>query len=178
MSGFNILKRYPELLDLIGLDENERNRDLQLIFKRDIEDNSNFSFRSWPIYPIKAQGEADMGRLFKHLTCEEIMVANEDGMSYPMRVFEMARSQRLHWINHHMKEMTPKNLDVFTVEERDAKKRKVRKTYIYDKVEEYVIVLEQQRTKAFYLLTTYHLNKEYGKKAIAKKMKKRISTPL
>lgn len=32
--------------------------------KRDIEDNSDFAFRSWRIYPIKAQSEADMGRLF------------------------------------------------------------------------------------------------------------------
>ncbi|MEE0453586.1 MAG: hypothetical protein UDD86_04770 [Sodaliphilus sp.] len=44
--------------------------------------------------------------------------------------------------------------------------------------EEYVIVLEQQRSKAFYLLTAYHLNKEYGKKALEKKMKKRIEPPL
>lgn len=178
MSGFNILKKYPELLDLIGLGEYERNRDLQSVFKRDIEDNPDFSFRSWPIYPIKAQGEANMGRLFKHLTCEEVKIENEDGTSYPMRVFEMNRSQRLHWINHHIKERSPENLDIFTVEEKDTKKRKVRKTYIYDKVEEYVIVLEQQRKKAFYLLTAYHLNKEYGKKALAKKIKKRIDTPL
>lgn len=53
-----------------------------------------------------------------------------------------------------------------------------KKTYIYDMKEEYVIVLEQQRSKAFYLLTAYHLNKEYGKKALEKKMKKRIEPPL
>lgn len=88
--------------------------------KRDIEDNSDFAFRSWRIYPIKAQGEADMGRLFKHLTCEEIMVECEDGTKYPKRVFEVARSQRLHWINHNIKEKTPSNIDVFTVEERDS----------------------------------------------------------
>lgn len=59
-----------------------------------------------------------------------------------------------------------------------SKKRKVKKTYIYDKVEKYIIVLEQQRTNAFYLLTAYHLNKDYGEKALLKKMKKRISTPI
>ena len=42
----------------------------------------------------------------------------------------------------------------------------------------YVIVLEKQRTNAFYLLTAYHLNREYGEKALLKKMKKRISIPL
>ena len=80
--------------------------------------------------------------------------------------------------NSGIDEKTPSNIDVFTIEERDSKKRKVRKTYIYDKVEKYVIVLEQQRSNAFYLLTAYHLNKEYGEKALLKKMKKRIATPL
>lgn len=177
MSVLNILKKYPELLDIKGLSERERQDDLLRIFKRDIEDNPNFAFRSWKIYPIKAEGEADMGRLFKHLTCKEVMV-EEDGNTYPKRIFEMDRSQRLHWINHHVSERTPQNVDVFTIEERDKKKRKVKKTYIYDKQEEYVIVLEQQRSNAFYLLTAYHLNEEYGKKSLSKKMKKRISTPI
>lgn len=35
-----------------------------------------------------------------------------------------------------------------------------------------------QRTNACYLLTAYHLNKEYGEKALLKKMKKRIPTPI
>ena len=63
---------------------------------------------------------------------------------------------------------------MFTVEKKDSKKRKVKKTYIYDKVEKYVIVLEQQRTNAFYLLTAYYLNREYGEKALLKKMKKEL----
>ena len=85
----------------------------------------------------------------RNLTCEEITVENEDGSTYPKRFFEMARSQSLHLINHHMRELTPDNIDVFTIEERDSKKRKVKKTYIYDKVEKYVIVLEQQRNNGF-----------------------------
>ena len=149
MSSLNIIKKYPELLELAYLSEREREHDLHAIFKRDIEDNCQFSFRGWRIYPIKTDGEIDM-----------------------------ARSQRLHWINHHVRELTPDNLDVFTIEERDGKKRKVKKTYIYDKVEKYVIVLEQQRSNGFYLLTAYHLNKEYGLKALEKKMKKRLQTPL
>lgn len=99
MSSLNIIKKYPELLELAYLSEREREHDLHAIFKRDIEDNCQFSFRGWRIYPIKTDGEIDMARLFKHLTCEEIMVENEDGTTYPKRVFEMARSQRLHWIN-------------------------------------------------------------------------------
>ena len=165
MSSLNIIKKYPELLELAYLSEREREHDLHAIFKRDIEDNCQFSFRGWRIYPIKTDGEIDMARLFKHLTCEEIMVENEDGTTYPKRVFEMARSQRLHWINHHVRELTPDNLDVFTIEERDGKKRKVKKTYIYDKVEKYVIVLEQQRSNGFYLLTAYQRvwTKGFGK---------------
>lgn len=174
MAGLNIIKKYPELLDLIGISDSERHYDLLTIFRRDIEDNEDFAFRKRRIYPLKVQGEADMGRLFKHLTCEEVWMEDENGSKYPKRVFEMARSQRLHWILHHIKERTPVNLDVFTIEERDAKKRKVKKTYIYDKVEEYVIVLEHQRSDAFYLLTAYYLNKEYGKKALMKKMKRRL----
>lgn len=176
MAGLNIIKKYPELLDLQGISELERYHDLLSIFKRDIEDNPIFAFRTWRIYPIKAQGEADMGRLFKHLTCEEVYIENENGTTYPKRVFEMSRSQRLHWIKHHVNESSPQNIDVFTVEDRDRKKRKVRKTYIYDHEEEYVIVLEQQRSCAFYLLTAYHLNKEYGKKSLEKKMKRRLPT--
>ena len=107
MSSLNIIKKYPELLELAYLSEREREHDLHAIFKRDIEDNCQFSFRGWRIYPIKTDGEIDMARLFKHLTCEEIMVENEDGTTYPKRVFEMARSQRLHWINHHVRELTP-----------------------------------------------------------------------
>ena len=105
MSSLNIIKKYPELLELAYLSEREREHDLHAIFKRDIEDNCQFSFRGWRIYPIKTDGEIDMARLFKHLTCEEIMVENEDGTTYPKRVFEMARSQRLHWINHHVREL-------------------------------------------------------------------------
>lgn len=178
MSSFNIIKKYPELLELACLSEQERNHDLHAVFRRDIEENDQFSFRGWRIYPIKTDGKIDMERLFKHLTCEEIKVANEDGSTYPKRVFEMARSQRLHWINHHVRELSPDNIDIFTVEEKDYKKRKVKKTYIYDNVEKYVIVLEQQRSNAFYLLTAYHLNKEYGQKALEKKMKKRLPSPL
>ena len=83
-----------------------------------------------------------------------------------------------HWKTRRERGETGNNLDVFTKKERDGKERKVKKTYIYDKVEKYVIVLEQQRSNGFYLLTAYHLNKEYGLKALEKKMKKRLPTPL
>ena len=67
MSSLNIIKKYPELLELAYLSEREREHDLHAIFKRDIEDNCQFSFRGWRIYPIKTDGEIDMARLFKQL---------------------------------------------------------------------------------------------------------------
>lgn len=70
MSSLNIIKKYPELLELAYLSEREREHDLHAIFKRDIEDNCQFSFRGWRIYPIKTDGEIDMARLFKHLTMQ------------------------------------------------------------------------------------------------------------
>ena len=65
----------------------------------------------------------------RNLTCEEITVENEDGSTYHKRVFEMARSERLHWINHHVRELTPDKIDGVSIEEGTAKKRKVKKTY-------------------------------------------------
>lgn len=171
----NLLKKYPELLELSGLSIRQRNESLMRIYKRDIEDNSNFKFREKQIYPIKADGEADMERQFKHLTCEEIQEEDEQGNLIPKRVFELERSKRLHWINHHIQERSPKNIDVFSVVERNHKKRcDVTKTYIYDKTEKYVIVLECQRRNSYYLLTAYHLNKGYAEGSMHKKMKKRL----
>lgn len=172
----NLLKKYPELLDLLGLGEKERNKSLMRIYKRDIEDNPNFKFRGKLIYPIKSDGELDMQRQFKHLTCEEIQEKDEEGnLQPPKRVFEKDRSQRLHWINHHIQEMSPGNIEIFSVTERNKKKRcDETKTYIYDKKEKYVIVLECQRKSSYYLLTAYYLNKEYAEKSMHKKMGKRL----
>ena len=172
----NLLKKYPELLDLLGLAEKQRYESLMRIYKRDIEDNQDFKFRDRLIYPIKSDGEADMGRQFKHLTCEEIQEKDEEGnLLPPKRVFEKDRSQRLHWINHHIHEKTPENIEIFSVTERDPRKRRdVTKTYVYDTKEKYVIVLECQRKNSYYLLTAYYLNKEYAEKGLRKKMKKRL----
>lgn len=96
-------------------------------------------------------GAADMGRQFTHLTCEEIQEGDVMGNLLPAkRIFEKDRSQRLHWINHHIQELSSENIEVFSLTERDQKKRcDVTKTYIYDKKERYVIVLECQRKSSF-----------------------------
>ena len=46
MSSLNIIKKYPELLELAYLSEREREHDLHAIFKRDIEDNSFLNQKS------------------------------------------------------------------------------------------------------------------------------------
>lgn len=114
--------------------------------------------------------------LYKHLTCEEIQEEDENGNKYPKRVFEMCRSQRLHWIKYHLEETKKENVFVFSVEERDQKKRQdIIRTYIYDADEKYLIVLDPQRSlRDYYLVTAYYLNKEFGEKKIKKMLKKRL----
>ena len=42
---FNLLKKYPELLEILHMNEHQRKESLMRIYKRDIEDNPNFKFR-------------------------------------------------------------------------------------------------------------------------------------
>jgi hypothetical protein len=171
----NLLKVYPQLLELGHLTEYQRTESLKNVFKRDIEDNPHLNFRTKIIRPIKGE-EPAMVILFKHLTCEEIQEEGEDGKTFPKRVFEMTRSQRLHWIRFHLEEKKIDNVLVFSVEERDQKKRQdIIRTYIYDVEQKYLIVLDPQRSlKDYYLVTAYYLNKEYGEKKIKKMIKKRL----
>ena len=171
---FNQTKKYPELLDILSLSEKDRTESLKMIFKRDIEENPNLNFRNKKIYPIKGE-EPNMQLLFTHLTTEEIKIT-EEGYTHPKRVFEKDRSQRLHWIRYFLEERKKENVEVFSVEERDQKKRQnITRTYIYDKEQKYVIVLEPQRNQRdYYLLTAYHLNKDYGEKSINKKIKYKL----
>lgn len=173
----NLIKKYPDLLEILHLTEYQRKESLKGIYHRDIEYNTEFKFRNKRIYPIKSEGQIDMDRQFTHLTCEEIQEVDDNGNLLPKkRVFEKDRSQRLHWIKHHISEASPENIKVFSVIERDIKKRcDVTKTYIYDTKEKYVVVFECQRNHStYYLLTAYYLNRGYAEKEIKKKMKKQI----
>lgn len=177
---FNLLKQYPDVLDII-MSEADRYRSLRGVFNRDIQNNSTFSFRTKRIYPIKEDGEIDMAMQFTHLTCVEIQDCDELGNLLPkVRVFDPDRSKRLHWIKHHINEKTPSNIVVFTVHERDMKKRCfVDKTYVYDKVQKYVIVLECQRSNTTYrLLSAYYFNRPYAEKEINKKIQRKLNEVL
>ena len=117
-----------------------------------------------------------MDILFMHLTHEDEEIVDGQ-MTFKRRSnFEINRAQRLHWLRHHIEERQKENVKIFSALERDAKKRKdVVKTYIYDEAQEYVIVLEPQRSNLdYYLLTAYYFNKPFGKKKIEKLFKNKL----
>ncbi|MBQ7947181.1 MAG: hypothetical protein IJ277_03315 [Bacteroidaceae bacterium] len=179
---FNLLKEYPELLELNFLGGDDRKKSLRGIFNRDIAENNNFSFRKKRIYPIKSDGNLDMEREFTHLTTVEKEETDKQGSTVKRRVYDSYRSERLHWIKPHINEVIKDNSDieVFSVVERH-KRVDVTRTYIYNKTQKYVIVLEPQirnDVKSYYLLTAYYLNEEYGEKMLKKKMKSKIEVVL
>lgn len=162
----NLTKKYNELLDLLGLNEPQRNASLRGVFNRDIQENPYFSFNGKPIYPTpKEDGQIAMEILFAHLTTKE-----EDKETHH-REFDMKRSQRLHWIRYHIDCKKENNMLYFSVDEN----RSIR-TYIYDLDERYVIVLELLRNKeGYYLLTAYPLTgKDSKRDKILKKYKRRL----
>lgn len=171
----NLLKKYPELLDLFGSFET-MNASLRRVYDRDIVNNEDFKFRGIQIHPLKSEeGQLDMDMTFKHLTTKKYAYdENGEENSNNSRQFDINRSRRLHWINHHLHEASPENIDIFTVVERDKKKRQdVKHTYIYDNVKKYVIVFDRRPKKDFYLLTAYYLDEPFAEKALEKKKKKK-----
>lgn len=167
----NLLKRYPELLDIGGMNEAQRNASLMGVFQRDIENNAGFAFRTKQIYPVKGE-EPAMQLLFRHLTTTELEVP-EGGRKHKRRVFEMDRSQRLHWILPHTEERTGAQIEIFSAEDRVRDAWKVR-TYILNHTERYVIVLEPNRKPgAYYLITAYHLGRDHSYAKLKKKAAKR-----
>lgn len=178
----NLLKHYPELLEIDHMSYFVRTKSLRGVYQRDIEDNDNFCFLRKRIYPIKSEGQVDMDRQFTHLTCEEIKEEDENGHIVRRRVFDKYRSERLHWIKTHTDEATnEKGIVIFSLRERNQRKRMdVVRTYIYNKKRKYVIVFEPQKRNgsSYYLLTAYYLNKDYGLKQIENKLKKRLENVL
>ncbi|RYM30837.1 hypothetical protein ERX46_17295 [Brumimicrobium glaciale] len=169
---FNVIKKYPELLELNQFSPFQRKESLMRIFNRDIADNSRFFFREKHIRPTKIEGESPMQTLFNHLTTRSD--EDEKGNKLGSRSFEMARSIRLHWIKSHIEESTKETVEVFSYEDR-VKGKDVIRTYIYNKTQKYVIILEPLRNTAdYYLLTAYPLNERGGKKQIDKKFKRKL----
>ncbi len=162
----NLLKKYNQLLELGAFNEQQRKQSLMGIFNRDIAENQHFYFKQKAIHPTPIDGEIKMQILFSHLTT--VIVDKKTNK----RKFDIHRSVRLHWIRHHIEEKKKDNMLVFSVNEPQGKR-----TYIYDKEEKYVIVLEPKRKlDEYYLLTAYHLRgKDVPRNKIIKKYKRRLN---
>lgn len=161
----NLIKTYNQLLELNSLDEHQRMSSLKRIFNRDFVNNADFSFRKKKLNPTPSEGENTMERFFRHLTTVITDKATRK------REYDPSRSVRLHWVRFHLEERKKDNISVFTVEEPEGKR-----TYIWDKDEDYIIVLEPLRNKdEYYLLTAYHMEgKDKTRNKMAKKWKRRI----
>jgi hypothetical protein len=163
----NQIKTYNSLLDIAGLSERDRNTSLKAIFDRDIANNGNFKFRSKQIQPTPKEGELKLETLYSHLTT---VVIDEKTRK---REYDIYRSQRLHWLKHHVDEKHKAGMLVFSAKDKGGVR-----TYIYDATEHYVIVLEPLRKiDEYYLLTAYHLRGKNNKK-IENKYKRRRLTEL
>lgn len=162
----NLIKHYNDLLDINGMSPQQRTESLKGIFDRDITNNTNFKFRKKQITPTPKDGEIPMETLFTHLTT--VIVDKKTRK----REFDVFRSQRLHWIKYHIMENKPDNMLYFSVKEPQGVR-----TYIYDKDENYVIVLEPLRKiSAYYLLTAYHVRGSDAKrKKFEKKYKRKLN---
>uniref|UniRef100_Q3ATM6 Uncharacterized protein n=1 Tax=Chlorobium chlorochromatii (strain CaD3) TaxID=340177 RepID=Q3ATM6_CHLCH len=175
----NLLKKYPELLEIAHMSEADRNSSLYAIFNRDFVQNDNLYFQGKKVRPIKGEdGAIAMDVLFQHLTTSSDK--EKSSLNRNARTFEMARSCRLHWIRYHIDKSAGKGVKIFSCEERDQKRRKdVIRTYIFDVDQKYVIILEPQRSgNDYYLLTAYYLDRDDGKKQIEKKFKQRMKEVL
>lgn len=162
----NLTKIYNTLLDILALSAHERNTSLKRIFKRDFEDSSA-EFNGKPIYPTpQHNGEIPMETLYRHLTTEMVDKKSRE------RYFEIDRSQRLHWVRHHLDGKKRNNMMLFSVKEREGIR-----TYYYDKDENYVIVLEPLRDgKSYYLLTAYYIRgKDVQRNKMERKYKRRLN---
>lgn len=166
---FNLLKIYNQLLDFGALNEHQRRDSLMGVFDRDFTNNPNLRFRRKQVTPTPANGVIEMATLFTHLTTEIV-----DQLTR-RREFELQRSRRLHWVKFHIDERKPDNMMVFSVKEPEGFR-----TYIYDKDEKYVVVLEPLRDgNSYYLLTAYHvMGKDAQRDKFAKKYKRKLDVVL
>ena len=174
--SFNHIKKYNQHLEIGHLSPHQRDQELKGIFNRDIAENNNFKFRGKTIRPLKKDGESSMEVLFDHLTRESKNEHDKNGKKIKTRKdFDMERSKRLHWILHHIKEKSSNVIEVFSHTDRVNGKNVIR-TYIFDKAEDYIVILEPQRSKMdYYLLTAYYLKKALGgPKQIKNKLKRKL----
>jgi hypothetical protein len=164
--AFNLLKNYPDLLEIDHLNERDRSVSLKRIFSRDFEKKEK-KFRNGTIRPIPSKKDK-MEILFKHLTTKKIYGRNDR-----KRSFDRDRAIRLHWVRPHICENIPEELKIFSVEEK-VRGSYATRTYIYNRKEQYVVILEPYRkTDDYYLITAYYLQSRNVRK-IENKMKRKL----
>lgn len=165
----NLLKTYNQLLELLALDEKKRNESLLRIFNRDFNLDSPVFFKRICVYPTPKEGQDKLETLFTHLT-----TVIEDKQKRN-RIFDQKRSERLHWVRYHLNESKLNDMLVFSVKEPDGIR-----TYIYDKIENYVVILEPlRRTSGYYLLSAYFVEgKDAKRDKILKKYKRKLDNIL
>ena len=128
---YNLLKKYNQLLELSSLNEYQRKNSLMGIFNRDIVENTSFKFEKKAIHPTPIDGKIKIDTLYTHLTT---VITDKKTQK---REFDIHRSQRLHWVKYHIDKKKKDEMLIFSVKEPNGFR-----TYIYDKTEKYVIVLE------------------------------------
>lgn len=169
---FNLIKKYPDLLELAQYTESQRNKSLYNIYKRDIEDCDLFFRIKGRIYPTKSESSEDTFLThFAHLTTKEYEEEDEKGNKEIKRSFDIDRSCRLHWVKIHIEEAVKDTaLEVFSYQDRQSIR-----TYIYNREKKYIVILEPQRKPdSYYLITAYYLNEKKSIKQIEKKCKNRL----
>ena len=142
---FNQLKKYNQLLELNAYTEKQRTVCLRQIYDRDIVPEKRIIFRGKPLNPTPHESKIDLDRHFFHLTTKTIDEKTKQ------RDYDKNRCERLHWLKFHIEERKKEQVLVFSVKEPSGIR-----TYIYDIVEKYVIVLEPLRkVHEYYLLTWF-----------------------
>ena len=170
---FNKITKYSDLLSLESYNETQRTETLLSIYERDIFDNTSLKFRGNTIRPMKSIDDDNTKRThFAHLTCK---TSKDENKIEKRNCFDIQRSKRLHWIKYHILESCPSKIKVFNYMDRIRDKNYLR-TYIYDEIENYIIILEKKRdaSDCMYIITAYYIDEKYTKEQINKKYKKRI----
>lgn len=162
---FNQLKKYNQLLELNSYTEKQRIVCLRQIYDRDIVPEKKIIFRGKSLNPTPHENKIDLDRHFFHLTTKTIDEKTKQ------RDYDKDRCERLHWVKFHIEERRTENVLVFSVKESTGIR-----TYIYDIVEKYVIVLEPLRkVHEYYLLTAYLVQgKDKARDKFLKKYKRKL----
>ncbi|WP_458627771.1 hypothetical protein [Winogradskyella sp. PC D3.3] len=174
--AINYIKKYKSFLEINHFNEWERKQSLKTIFDRDIADNVSFKFQNKIIRPLKKEDVYDVESLFKHLTYRTEFVKEKKKVKLkPRDIFDFERSKRLHWILTHIDEKVKDDVRIFSSVVRVNGKDTIR-TFIHNISEDYIVILEPQRSGLdYYLITAYYLEKKYkGPESIKKIYDRRL----